>query len=79
MFALILSLMNLLPFDRLPAHSPRGFVPEKMDWGDGSQIASLFEALETNAAKCQSASDFESWLLDWSELYAAVDEESSRR
>src|SRR5437762_9304306 len=79
MFALIFSPMSLLPFDHLPAHSPRRFVPEKMDWGDGSQIAVLFDRLETNAARCNNAADFESWLLDWSELNAAVDEESSRR
>src|SRR3989441_7347241 len=71
--------MNLLPFDVLPAHSPRRFVPEKVDWGDGAQIAPLFDGLETNAAQCKNAADFESWLLDWSEVNAAVDEESSRR
>src|SRR5436190_540401 len=71
--------MNLLPFEQLPAHSPRRFVPEKIDWGDGSRIAPLFDALETNAAGCKSVADFESWLLDWSELNAAADEESSRR
>src|SRR5437773_3487742 len=79
MFALIFSPMSLLPFDHLPAHSPRRFVPEKIDWGDGSQIAPLFDGLETNAAQCKNAADLESWLLDWSELTAAVDEESSRR
>ncbi len=71
--------MNLLPFDHLPAHSPRRFVPEKMDWSDGAQIAPLFDGLETNAAQCKNVPEFESWLLDWSELNAALDEESSRR
>ena len=28
---------------------------------------------------CQTAADLERWLLDWSELNAALDEESSRR
>src|SRR5947199_4275711 len=79
MFALILEPMSLLPFDHLPAHSPRRFVPEKIDWGDGSQSAPLFDGLETHAAQCKDAADLESWLLDWSELNAAVDEESSRR
>src|SRR5947209_13180537 len=79
MFALILEPMSLLPFDHLPAHSPRRFVPEKIDWGDGSQTAPLFDRLETHAAQCKNAADLESWLLDWSELNAAVDEESSRR
>ncbi len=71
--------MNWLPFEHLPAHSPRRFVPEKVDWGDGAQIAPLFDALETKAAGCKNAAEFESWLLNWSEFNAAVDEESSRR
>ena len=34
---------------------------------------------KTRAARCQSAAELERWLLDWSELNAALDEESSRR
>ena len=79
MFVLILSPMNLLPFDHLPAHSPRRFVPEKIDLGDASQITPLFDALETNAERCKNPADFESWLVDWSELNAVLDEESLRR
>src|SRR5437867_161264 len=79
MFVLILSPMNLLPFDHLPAHSPRRFVPEKIDLGDASQITPLFDALETNAERCKTPADFESWLVDWSELNAVLDEESLRR
>jgi len=71
--------MNLLPFGKLPAHKPRTFVPEKIDLGDWPQIAPLFDQLETRAANCKSAAELECWLLDWSELNAALDEESSRR
>ena len=71
--------MNLLPFGKLPAHKPRKFVTEKIDLGDWSQIAPLFEQLEIHAAQCKSVADLERWLLDWSELSAALDEESSRR
>jgi len=71
--------MNLLPFGKLPAHKARTFVPQKIDFGDWPQIAPLFDQLETRAAQCKSASDLERWLLDWSELTAALDEESSRR
>src|SRR5436190_2499891 len=78
-FALILSLVNLLPFDHLPAHTPRRFVPAKVDRGDWSQIAPLLDRLETAAAQCRTAAALERWLLDWSELSAALDEESSRR
>src|SRR5208282_724761 len=71
--------MNLLPFGKLPAHKPRAFVPQTIDIGDWPQIAPLFEQLESRAAKCQSAAGLERWLLDWSELNAALDEEASRR
>src|SRR5215472_2458821 len=71
--------MNLLPFDALPAHKPRRFVPEQIDLGDWTQIAPLFDTLESRAAECKTTADLEQWLLDWSELSAALDEESSKR
>jgi len=71
--------MKLLPFDTLPAHKPRRLLPAAMDLGDWSQIRPLFDQLEQRAARCASAADLESWLLDWSELSAALDEESSKR
>ena len=71
--------MNLLPFGKLPAHKPRKFIPEKIDLGDWPQIAPLFDQLERRAAGADSAAALEHWLLDWSELSAALDEESSRR
>ncbi len=71
--------MNLLPFGKLAAHKPRKFVPEKIDIGDWPQIAPLFDQLEKRAASAKSAAELERWLLDWSELNAALDEEASRR
>src|ERR1051326_6841106 len=71
--------MDLLPFDHLPAHRPRRFVPASIDLGDWKQIAPLFDKLDAGAANCKTASDLEAWLLDWSELSAALDEESSQR
>ncbi|HYG24737.1 MAG TPA: M3 family oligoendopeptidase [Verrucomicrobiae bacterium] len=71
--------MSLLPFENLPAHKPRRFVPSDIDLGDWSQIQPLFELLETRAAQSASASDLEQWLIDWSELSAALDEEASKR
>jgi oligoendopeptidase F len=71
--------MNLLPFGKLPAHKPRSFVPEKINLGDWPQIAPLFDQLEKRAASAKSAIRLEKWLLDWSELNAALDEEASRR
>jgi oligoendopeptidase F len=71
--------MNLLPFNELPVYRPRRFVPQKMDLGDWSQIAPLFNQLEAAAPQCQTSAAFERWLLDGGELTAALDEESSRR
>ncbi len=71
--------MNLLPFGKLPAFKPRKFVPQDIDLGDWSQIAPLFDQLELRAADCKTASELERWLIDWSELSAALDEETSRR
>jgi oligoendopeptidase F len=71
--------MNLLPFGKLPAYRPRTFVPQTVDLGDWPQIAPLFDQLESRAANCQATAELERWLLDWSELEAALDEEFSRR
>ena len=71
--------MNLLPFGKLPPAKPRSFVPDKIDLGEWTQIAPLFDLLESRAKKISSVAEFENWLLDWSELSAALDEEGSRR
>jgi oligoendopeptidase F len=71
--------MSLLPFDALPPHKPRRLVPEQIDLGDWSAIAPCFDQLEARAPQLKSGSDLERWLLDWSELSAALDEESSKR
>jgi oligoendopeptidase F len=71
--------MNLLPFGKLPTHKPRTFVPQNIDLGDWPQIAPLFDQLESRAPQIKNAAELEKWLLDWSELNAALDEESTRR
>jgi oligoendopeptidase F len=71
--------MNLLPFENLPAHKPRRFVPIEIDFSDWNQIRPLFETLEARAVDAVSISTLEQWLIDWSELSAALDEESSKR
>jgi oligoendopeptidase F len=71
--------MNLLPFGKLAPHRPRTFVSQNLDLGDWLLIAPLFDQLEVHAASAKSAVEFERWLLDWSELNAALDEEASRR
>jgi oligoendopeptidase F len=71
--------MSLLPFSKLSAYRPRRFVPEAIDLGDWTQIAPLFDQLDKRSAQCNSVAEFERWLLDSSELSAALDEESSKR
>ena len=71
--------MNLLPFEKLAPYRPRTFVPQDLDLGDWERIAPLFDRLEARSAAALSAAELERWLLDWSELCAALDEESSRR
>jgi len=71
--------MSLLPFDNLPAHRPRRFVPTTVDFGDWGQLSPLFDELEKRVPACKSVSELERWLLDSSELSAALDEESSKR
>ncbi len=71
--------MNLLPFGKLPPHRPRSFVPPTLDLGDWPKIAPLFDRLEAGAGPIKTAAELEHWLLDWSELSAALDEEASRR
>ncbi|MDB6125290.1 MAG: oligoendopeptidase family [Pedosphaera sp.] len=71
--------MNLLPFENLPAYKPRSFVPNDINWNDWSQIAPFFDQLESRAAAAKTVADLERWLLDWSELNAAIDEEGSKR
>ena len=71
--------MSLLPFGKIAPAKPRTFVPTTIDLGDWAQIAPMFDLLETRIAHAKSVADLEKWLLDWSELNAALDEEASRR
>ena len=71
--------MNLLPFGTLPPAKPRRFVPQDADLGDWPSIAPLFDRLEQRLPELKTVEELQAWLLDWSELSAALDEENSRR
>jgi oligoendopeptidase F len=71
--------MSLLPFDTLPPHKPRAFVPRSLNFAEPAAISALFDELERRAPLCQTPADLEAWLLHWSELRAALDEEASKR
>ena len=55
----------------------RHFVPETIDLSDFAQIEPLYARLQDRVL--QSTGDLERWLLDFSELTAAVEEYGSRR
>ena len=71
--------MSLLPFGTLPPYRQRRFVPESVDWNNAASITPLFDQIEATVTKATSATELEHCLLDWSELNAVLDEESSRR
>ncbi len=71
--------MSLLPFGTLPPYRKRRFLPETLDLGDWMQVEPHFSRLEQEADACKSVAELERWILDWGELSAALDEESSRR
>jgi oligoendopeptidase F len=68
-----------LSFASLKPYSPRRFVPQSIDLGDWPQIEPLFDQLEARAKQIASPPDLERWLLDISELSAAISEEGARR
>ncbi len=71
--------MNLLPFGELPVPVPRQLVPKQIDLGDWTQLAPLFDAVESKLASGKSVAELEDALLVWSELSAALDEEGAKR
>ena len=71
--------MSLLPFSDLPRYGSRNLVPEGIDLGDWSAVEPLFDRLESEVRSADSAAALEKFLIDWGELSAALDEESSRR
>ena len=71
--------MSLLPFGDLPPFRPRTFVPTQADLGNWQEIEPLYSALEKRVSTCTEVPALEQWLLDQSELTAALDEEKARR
>jgi oligoendopeptidase F len=61
----------------LPKEFPRAFLPKKLDLGDWAQIEPLIAELEARPLETPAA--LERWILDWSELAAALQEERNVR
>jgi oligoendopeptidase F len=57
--------------------APRKFLPETIDLTDTAQLAPIFEKLETGLAHVASVEGLEAWLLNHSEVSAALSESSS--
>ncbi len=66
-----------LPLKELPCEFPRRFVPANVNFSDWDQIKPLLDELERRPIK--TAHDLERWLLDSSELGAAIGEEAAVR
>jgi len=64
---------------RLRPSKPRSFVPENIHLGDWASVKPLFEKLEAAAASIKTAKELERWVLDASELGAALDQEGACR
>jgi hypothetical protein len=66
--------------ENCPPHKSRARLFRKpLTSATGRKSRRCSTSWKRRAAQCQSAADLERWLLDWSELSAALDEESSRR
>ena len=59
------------------AEFPRRFVPAELSFDDWSAVEPLYRELLERPVETRE--QFEQWLLDWSELDAAFDEEGTRR
>ena len=58
---------------------PRNFTAHITDFGDWAQLESLFEKLEAQGKALKSVQDMEAWILNQSEMGAALNEEYARR
>ena len=57
--------------------APRRFLPETLDLSDTAQLAPVFDKLDAKLDAAKSPADLEAWLLDHSEVTAALAEASS--
>lgn len=68
-------MLQELDFDQLPRYQERGFLPFDVDLKDSNLVSDLFvQLIERDIS---SKEEFEQWVLDCSELSAAVDQQGS--
>ncbi|HYG74771.1 MAG TPA: M3 family oligoendopeptidase [Planctomycetota bacterium] len=71
--------MPLEALTKLRPAQPRAFVPQNADLGDWNQVEPLFEKLKAQASSVRTPRELERWVLNASELGAALDQEGSTR
>jgi len=71
----LINTSNALDFSKLEPYRPRSFVPQVIDLTDAAQVTSIYEKL--NQREIQSTEDLEQFLIDRSELAAALFQQQS--
>ena len=66
-----------LNFDNLPRYQKRRFVPDQANLGQANETVALYQKLLDRPIG--NPAELEAWLLDWSELDAAVSQEGAVR
>ncbi|MBE7462475.1 MAG: M3 family oligoendopeptidase [Planctomycetes bacterium] len=71
--------MTVAALETLKPYQSRRFVPEAFDPGNWTHLEPLFKQLEERGRALADAAELERWVLDGSELDAAVQQETARR
>ena len=71
--------MDLLPLTLCPRISPAASCPRRSTWATGARLLRSSTNSKPARKRAPPPPTWSSWLLDWSELSAALDEESSKR
>ncbi len=68
----------MLPFKTKP-YQPRTFLPETIDLAEIETLKPLYERLREDLIKAKTVSELESWLANYGELSAAIDQSRTER
>lgn len=71
--------MSQLPFGELPPHTPRRFLPVRIDFDDWTAVEACLDRLATAGRGARTLAELETWLVDLGEVGSAIDEERARR
>ncbi len=62
----------------LQPYRPRSFLPASLDLNAWQHVEMLYDELERRGLSCKTSADLEEWIIQWSELTAALAEEVTR-